>query len=341
MKSEPVIRRRRSRRDVLRLLAVAGATGAAWKWGLLGRRRIAPVSRARLLMGTGVHLTVLGDDRETAEAAADATLEHMANLEARLSRHRSDSELSVLNRTGRLDFASEALLDNLCLSERISGLGEGAFDITVQPVLDLYRDRVKLTAGLPADAEIDAVLERVDYRAVRIEGRSVTFAHPGMAITLDGIGKGYIIDRGVAVLAERGFGSVFVEAGGDLLANGRKDSGVPWRVGIRNPRPGSMLLARFDASNIAVATSGDYMQPFITDYSQHHILDPRTGRSAPELASSTVTAPDTATADALATLTMVLGPRRGLDLIESLPDCEACFVTKELEITRTSGFSVV
>jgi thiamine biosynthesis lipoprotein len=116
---------------------------------------------------------------------------------------------------------------------------------------------------------------------------------------------------------------------------------VPWRVGIRRPRPGVALQARFEASNRAVATSGDYMQPFTTDYAQHHILDPRTGYSAPELASSTVSAPNAVTADALATLTMVLGPRRGRDLIEALPDCEAYFVSKNLDVTRTSGFEVV
>ena len=83
------------------------------------------------------------------------------------------------------------------------------------------------------------------------------------------------------------------------------------------------------------------MQPFTPDYTQHHILDPRTGFSAPELASSTVIASDAATADALATLTMVVGPRKGRELLEDLPDCEGYFVTKNLEVTRTSGFAVV
>jgi thiamine biosynthesis lipoprotein len=83
------------------------------------------------------------------------------------------------------------------------------------------------------------------------------------------------------------------------------------------------------------------MQPFTSDLKQHHILDPRTGYSSPELASSTVLAPDAATADALATLTMVLGPRRGRELLEDMPDCEGYFVAKDLEVTRTSGFSLV
>ncbi len=175
---------------------------------------------------------------------------------------------------------------------------------------------------------------------LRVDGRTVTVP-AGTAVTLDGIGKGYIVDRGVDVLKERGFPNVFVEAGGDLMAAGEKQGGVPWRVGIRAPRSSMTLLARVDAREQAVATSGDYMQPFTPDYAQHHILDPRTGRSAPELASSTVIAPDAATADGLATLTMVLGAKRGRELLEDLPGCEGCFVDKQLEVTRTSGFVLI
>jgi thiamine biosynthesis lipoprotein len=292
-------------------------------------------------MGTGVHLTVLGDDRDSAEAAADATLGRMADLEALLSRHQPASELSRLNATGSLTDASDAILENLGMAQRFSGLGDGAFDVTIQPVLDLYREHSGRADELPPAAQIEQALDRVDHRSVRIEGRTVTLGRDGMRVTLDGIGKGYIVDRGVTVLKQRGFDNVFVEAGGDLVAGGTKRGATPWRIGIRHPRPGVALLARFNASNRAVATSGDYMQPFTADHAQHHILDPRTGRSAPELASSTVAAPNAATADALATLTMVLGPRKGGDLIEALPDCEAYFVTKNLEVVRTSGFDVV
>ena len=166
----------------------------------------------------------------------------------------------------------------------------------------------------------------------------MTLERPGMSITLDGIGKGYVVDRGISELRERGFPNVFLEAGGDLLAAGNKGTGSPWRVGIRNPRPGLTLHARFDVQDRAVATSGDYMQAYTDDYTRHHIVDPRTGRSAPELASSTVIAPNAATADALSTLTLVLGRRAGRDLLEALPGCEGYFVSKQLDVTRTTGF---
>jgi len=326
------------RRTVLRLLAVAGGAGIAWKAGLLRPRSVRPVERFEVLMGTGVRLTLLGDDRAAAEAAADATLARMAGLEALLSRHRPDSELSRLNAAGRLAGASTELIDVLRQAAEISRLGGGAFDVTVQPVLDVWRGG---HGGLPAPERIEAALQRVDHGGVEIRGGEVRLRRPGMRITLDGIGKGYVVDRGVDELRRRGFGNVFVEAGGDLVAGGGKTVGEPWRIGIRRPRPGLRLQARFEARDCAVATSGDYMQAFTADYSQHHIIDPRSGYSAPELASSTVSAPDAATADALATLTMVLGSQAGLDLIESLPGCEAYFVTKNLDVHRTSGFVVV
>jgi thiamine biosynthesis lipoprotein len=342
MATESGFRRTPTRRDVLRILAVGGAAGIAWKMGLLGRfSGTRPVVRSQTLMGTEVHLSLLGDDLEAAEAAADATLGRMASLETILSRHDPGSQLSLLNRTGRLDNAASSLLEVLRAADHVSRLGDGAFDVTIQPVLDLYRGLVGTPGGLPAAERIEEALERVDHRRVHVDGTTVTLGQAGMRLTLDGVAKGYVIDRGVDTLKESGFNDVFVEAGGDLVAGGTKAGGAPWRVGIRRPRPGVALQAKFEASNRAVATSGDYMQPFTMDYAQHHILDPRTGRSAPDLASSTVAAPNAMTADALATLTIVLGPQRGRDLIEALPDCEAYFVSKNLDVTRTSGFEVV
>jgi thiamine biosynthesis lipoprotein len=329
-----------TRREALRILALGGVAALGWRLGGSLDPRVRSIERSRVLMGTRVQLQVAGDDPDAAALAAEAALERMAGLESLLSRHRADSEVGRLNATGRVENASDALLDVLGLAERIARLGDGAFDITVQPLLDLYRGHVRRGVGLPGGAALEEALARVDHRGVRIRGRTVTLDEPGMQITLDGIGKGWIVDRGVEVLQGQGFGSVFVEAGGDLVAGGASARGDAWRIGIRSPRRLLALQARFDARDRAVATSGDYMQPFAPDYSQHHILDPRTGSSAPELASSTVVAGDAATADALATLVMVLGPVAGRRLLEDLPGCEGYLVTKQLEVVRTSGFGL-
>jgi len=333
-------RRFPTRREVLRILAVAGVVGGAGGFGLLRRRRSRIVERSRVLMGTGVHLTLVGDDPAESAAAADATLDRMADLESLLSRHRPDSEVSRLNDTGSIDGSSDALIDVLRLAEDISRRSGGAFDVTVQPLSTLYRDRVARDGTIPPGQDIERTLALVDHRAVRLDGRAVSFERPGMRITLDGVAKGYIVDRGVDVLKQRGFGDVLVEAGGDLVAAGGRAPDAPWRIGIRGPRSGLAVEARFNARDRAVATSGDYMQPFTPDYAHHHILDPRTGYSSPELASATVVASDAATADAVATAVMVLGTRAGRDLVESIPGAECYLVSKDLAVARTDGFTL-
>lgn len=166
--------------------------------------------------------------------------------------------------------------------------------------------------------------------------QEVRFERPGMGITLDGIAKGYIVDRGVSVLRESGYSNALVEAGGDLIASGEKGKQSPWRIGIRSPRPAATdLLAKIEVSNRALATSGDYMQPFSRDKLHHHIIDPRVGHSSPFLASATAIAPSCMMADALATALMVMDLEKGMALVKSLKDVEAYFVTKEMKIIST------
>lgn len=328
---------RLSRRSVLRIVAlggVAGAVGYALRPG-----RISKIERAAPLMGTSVHFTVVSDDRELATAAADAALGVMTRLDGQLSRYRHDTEVGRLNRLGQIDDASDELLSQLDLSSRIAQAGAGAFDITVAPLLDAYADIADPTA--PASrAALEAAAELVDYRAVRVEGRTVRLERPGMRITLDGVAKGYIVDQAVQELRKHGFASVYVEAGGDLMAAGQKADGAAWHIGIRHPREMSMI-ASVALRDRAIATSGDYMQAYTRDFSRHHIIDPRLRGSSPDLASATVIARDAATADALATTAMALGTTRGRELLEDLPDVEGFLVTKSMETIPTTGFAVI
>jgi len=313
-----------SRRRLLQIVAVTGA-GGLWAWRI-GRAPAQRIVRTRAMMGTTVHLTVVG---ENAAAAAGATLARMAELEGQLTRHRTESEVGRLNAHGFVAQPSAALLDVLALAREMHTLGDGAFDVTMLPLLEAYR---AAQPALPDEATLADALARVGQHALRVGDHEVRFERPGMSISLDGVGKGYIVDEGVAVLKRHGFSEVLVEAGGDLMATGRR-----WRIGVRDPRA-SQLMMRIGAQDVAVATSGDYFQPFTRDLSQHHILDPRTGRSSPELASATVMAPTAARADALATLAMALGTRRTVEIIEELAGCEACLVAKDSGVTRTSGF---
>ena len=161
-----------------------------------------------------------------------------------------------------------------------------------------------------------------------------------MSITLVGIAKVYIVDRGVETLKEHGFENILVEAGGDLVAKGQRSDGETWHLGVAHPRPekGGRYLSAFSLRDRAAATSGDYQQYYQDDKSQHHIIDPTTGYSPLELASVTVLAPDAMTADALSTTIMVLGVQAGLQLANDLPGVEALLVGKDLQTFKSLNF---
>lgn len=331
--------KRYSRRQMLKILGASAAGGVAWKLGLKARDLgLVEVSESRILMGTVVNLTVIGGDRHAAELAASAALTHMADLEAILSRHQPNSELSRLNRTGRLNEASQPLLDVIAQSRQISAITNGAFDVTIKPLVDLYLDYHRRGA-LPPAATVTEIQQLVDYREVRVTGKAIAFAKPGMGITPDGIGKGYIVDAGAATLQAHGFNNVLVEASGDLMAAGEKQSDTPWLIGIQQPREALAATAtRFNLANQAAATSGDYQQSFSSGFRHHHIIDPRTGFSNPDLASVSVKAPSAMLADGLATAIMALGYDAGLRLVDQLADVEALVITKSLRTWRSSRF---
>jgi len=198
---------------------------------------------------------------------------------------------------------------------------------------------MKGKGSLPPQQEIDSALSLVDYRRVTIEGDTIRYAQPSMAMTLDGIGKGYIVDEGVRKINELGFANVCIEAGGDLMVTGTKSSGDPWTIAIRNPRPEKeqhqYIVTMKDR---AIATSGDYMQSFSKDRRYHHIINPATGFSPPELASCSILAPSVARADGLATSAMVMGPEKAIALLETLPDCEGFLIGKDLTTYTSKDF---
>jgi thiamine biosynthesis lipoprotein len=277
---------------VIKIIGISAAAAVAWKAGLRGNgAAVTKVSESRMLMGTVVNLTVIGADEKAASAAVSATLDRMAQLEASLSRYRPSSELSRLNQDGFLHNAGQPLLDLVAQSRQLSDLTQGAFDISVKPLLDLYQE-YQTRGELPPETAVAAAKDRVNYKNIHVTGHTIRFRKPGMGITLDGIGKGYIVDAGTAVLHEHQFSNVLVEAGGDLMASGKKGLRELWQIGIQPPRQQEgAQVAVLGLRNQAAATSGDYMQPFEADFSRHHIIDPRTGYSAPELASVTITAP--------------------------------------------------
>lgn len=329
---------RLSRRSFIRITATVGSAAAgAGLWSRLRRSGDKPeaASETRLLMGTIANLTVLTEDIDAGSRAVAASFNAMQQLESVLSRFQPNSQLSRLNREGYLSLADPALSTVLQRALEYGELTGGAFDVTVEPVLARYRSALAQGRS-PETLDLALELERVDYRKVGVDGPGIAFGLPRMAVTLDGIAKGFVIDRGANALIEHGFDQVLVEVGGDLMAGSNPDGA--WRIGVQAPRASMGSWAgTAGVSGQAMATSGDYLSAFTQDLTLHHILDPRSGLSPAELASVSVVAPSAMDADALSTALMVLGSSEGLQLVDQLPGVEALLVTKDGQLIMSSA----
>jgi len=320
-----------NRREFLKIAAASGAVlvgGGYWHWQV---DRPTLWRAQRTLMGTQVQLTLATDDISRGRVAAAAMFAEMERLIAIFDHRRIATPLARLNQAGDLNDPPAELVELLTLAQQYATLSAGAFDISVKPLVDAAR---------VGELALSSILDRVDYQAIEIGSRRLRLGRAGMALTLDGLAKGRVIDGAVAILRALGFGRVLVEAGGDLSGYMDTTAAEPWRVGVVHPRaPQASPLAVLPVRQRAVATSGDYQYTYSADYRRHHILDPRTGWSPAELASVTVLAPTAADADALSTTLMVLGPRDGLALVERLHHVEALLVAKDLSTYASGGLS--
>ena len=333
-------------KGAVRVLLPAGAVVAALAVALALRTGSAPaevVSAERWLMGTRWVVKAVPAPGATPEATATAlaaALDEVARVEAVMSEWRPESPVSALNAAAGGP-AIEVPAELFALLERAVDLGrrtDGAFDVTWKGMGRLW-DLGAEEFAPPADAEIEAARQRVDYRLLELADGRARLPRADMAVGLGGIAKGYGVDRAGAVLGERGVTDFVVDGGGDLLVRGTR-GGRPWRVGIRDPRGAPAdLLTVVETTAGAVVTSGDYERFREVDgVRYHHIIDPRTGRPAPGCQQVTVVAPSAETADALATGLFVLGPSAGLAVVEELAGVEALIVDAQGRLHPSSGF---
>lgn len=258
---------------------------------------------------------------------------------------REDSSIGKLNREG-VGKPPEEVLDVLRTARRIAVLSDGAFDPTILALADLWA--FDGGGALPKDEQIDQARRRVDFSKVVIDEDGTVRIPEGFGLDLGGIAKGAVVDLISDYLYERGFKDFLIDAGGDILVSGVKQGENPWRIAIRHPRETQAVLGVISLgekdSRIAVVTSGDYERFFESGGKRyHHILDPRSGYPAGQVASVTVIAPSCEVADALSTAAFVLGPERGLKLLEVFPDAEGLLIAEEdgdLTAWRTIGFPI-
>lgn len=255
-----------------------------------------------------IHLAHPQADRLIARALAE-----IARLEAVFSLHRPDSALARLNAAGRLEAPPFELLECLSLCGAVHAASGGAFDPSVQPLWHLHAE-THATGRAPTAAEIAATLPRIGWAAVRADAQAVTFARPGMALTLNGVAQGVIADRVADLLAAEGLTDILVNTG-EFRALGGHPEGGPWPLRLDDAAATAVPLR-----DRSLASSGPLGTTFDAEGHAGHILDPRSGRPAPprwQLVS--VTAPRAGLADALSTAACLLDAEAIAAMIARFP----------------------
>jgi thiamine biosynthesis lipoprotein len=283
-------------------------------------------------MSTIVTLKAHARERETVARAFGEAFDAIERMSLIFNRHDPRSELYRLNENagkGRFKVSRE-LGEVIYRSLEICRESDGALDITILPLLQLFAKKQK-EGKKPTEDELRSMLARVSYKRVAVseDFTSVTLEE-GTGIDLGATAKGYIVDQVVRIFQKHGIKSALIEAGGDTYALGRRGDGKLWRIQIRDPfSPQETMPQVIYAENIGITTSGNYERGYWIEGRRYsHIFDPRTGKSADNVPSVTVIAPDAFTADAFSTALSVLG-ERGLELLKKREGVEALMVYSE------------
>jgi thiamine biosynthesis lipoprotein len=338
-----------------KLSLMVAASGLLWLLGVF----VAPLQDARPQQRLTARGTTMGvvPYSVTAFAAGDRAVDlqqvvakELEAVNLRMSTYRDDSEVSRFNNTQSTDWFSVSP-DTAGVVQRalqISEISGGAFDITVQPLVALWKfsaDKSEFTA-LPDDETIAGILSYVGYRNLqaRLDPPALRKSVPQLQIDLSAIAKGFAVDQVARRLEALGFDRYLIEVGGEVRAAGSKPDGSGWQVGIEKPVAGIRVPCRvLQLNRQSLASSGDYRNYFEFQGKRYsHTIDPRTGRPVDhELAAASVIANDCMTADAVATAMMVLGPRESMRLAAEM-QVQALLLQRaedgELTATMTPSF---
>jgi thiamine biosynthesis lipoprotein len=327
------------------LYVLAGTAGAAALWSRNRDRLdnkddstgdLRTFQRTSWALGSSVSLTVMHASDFQAESAMSAAFGELELVEQLMSLYRPDSQLCQLNRDRSLNNPHPYLVEVLNAARAMSERTEGAFDITVQPLWNLYSTAHK-SGGLPSEADVATTRDLVDWRKVEFDSSKVRLTSPGTAVTLNGIAQGFAADRVAAVLRQHGVEHALVDTG-ELGAVGAKPNGDGWKIGIQHPRESDSFLSLAKLAGRCLATSGDYSTQFSADHLHNHLFDPRTGHSPTELSSVSIAAATALEADALSTAVFIMGTDAGLRLIEKTANADALLVLKDGSTVDTPGF---
>lgn len=327
-----------SRRSFMKVLAATGIGGSLVSTPVAAAMRIANAMRigdsrykfceTRFLMGTYVAITALHESKDVAEHATAMAFAEIDRLAALFDRHKSNTPVSYLNETGKLTDVAPELFYVMKKAQLFNNCSSGAFDVTVLPVVDMFRSHANPDGRIDLNrSDLSEALTLVDSKALNISNRKISFEKQGMAVTLDGIGKGFIVDSASEILSANGVTNHLINAGGDIRAGGERSNGQPWIIAIEDPAKKGNYPAVIQLKDAAVATSGGYEVYFDAEKSHHHVVDPRTALSPTQSLSVSVTARTVMEADALSTSAFVMNPQNSISFVNEQEKSE-CLIVK-------------
>ena len=289
-----------------RFLALSAAFGGSAAWPGYGRAASEELVEWRgVALGAQASIRLAHPDREAGRSLLQRCVAEIERLERIFSLYRSDSALCRLNAQGALDLPPLELVELLSIAGEVSAVSGGAFDVTVQPLWRRFRDHFQKPDADPSGPKVDDVLRLVGWNNVSVEIDRIALLRRGMAVTLNGIAQGYITDRMAELLRAEGMDSVLIDLG-EIRALGSRPGGAPWRVGLADPVAAGQVAERLELRDTALATSGGYGVAFEPTGHRNHLIDPRSGRSAPPQRAVSVLAPRATIADAASTALALL-----------------------------------
>jgi thiamine biosynthesis lipoprotein len=327
-----------TRRRVIAIAAAAAGLPLLLKAGSAQARILTWEGKA---LGADASIKLYHQDEGKAKAAISASLSEVERLEKIFSLYRADSAISALNCQGRLENAPSELLTLANEAKELARITEGSFDPTVQPVWQLYfRHFTSSTPNPvgPSSADMAEALALVDWQGLKVDldAKTISFAKLGMGLTLNGMAQGFITDRVADVLRAHGFGSMLVDMGEPRALEAKPD-GSGWKIGIANPANPTQAITSVEVVGKAVATSGGYGTLFDDAGKFTHLIDPKSGRTAPMLAGVTVIADSAAKADGLSTALSVAPVEKRQAILSAGGGETAIFVTPEGVISKVTA----
>lgn len=308
----------KSRRRLLKIVGVAAVGAIVGKSFVTfkDKTELKKVTWNGTALGSQAEITIYHPSEKEAHKILTKSVEELTGLENLFSLYKDSSQLSLLNKKGYLENPHPEMVNIFNLSKKYSEMTNGAFDVTVQPLWNIYNKSFTDLGKPPLNTQISNALKLVDWKSIKVEKTKISYEIEGMSSTLNGIAQGYITDKIAESLINSGISNTLVQLG-EYRGIGDHPEGRPWRLLISNPEH-TNSIGEVEFTDAAVATSAGLGTPFDLSGKYHHIFNPESGYNDNEYLQVSVISKTAAEADALATAFLIMNPKKSEALAKNL-----------------------